>query len=202
VSIIASLKPEMIVFTGDGVNSDEGIPLFKKTMKSLSKIAPLFGVRGNWEAWWFTHIDTFKGTGLIELNGTARPVRVAGQTIWIGGVAVDEEQKLDSMLTQMPKDAFRIILHHFPAASTLVDGRADLLLSGDTHDGQLKLPVIGPLIRIRRWGTPFYESGIHHTAAGLDFYVNRGIGMEGHHVPRVRFNCPPEIALIELSPKI
>jgi uncharacterized protein len=202
VSIIESLKPDVIVFTGDGVNSYEGISLFKKTMRALSKVAPLLGVRGNWEAWWFKDVDTFKGTGLVELNGTARPVRVLGQTIWIGGIAVDEEDKMNSVLKKMPKDAFRLILHHFPAASTLVDGRADLLLSGDTHDGQIKLPLLGPLIRIKRWGEPFYHSGLHRTAAGLNYYVNRGIGMEGHHVPRVRFNCPPEITLIELGPKM
>ncbi len=201
VRIIESLRPDLIAFTGDGVNSDKGIPVFRRTMKALSKIAPLFGVRGNWEAWWFTHVNTFKGTGMVELDGTARPVSVSGQKIWIGGTAVDGEGRMNAVLKEMPRDAFRILLHHFPQAEDLVDGRADLLLSGDTHDGQLRLPLLGPLIRIRRWGKPFYPAGLHRTAKGLDTYVNRGIGMEGHHVPRVRFNCPPEITLIEIAPK-
>ena len=150
--------------------------------------------------WWFDHVNTFSGSNIRELNGEAVPVKVAGQTIWIGGVAVDHEDLVKPMLKSMPQKAFRIVLHHFPAAAKLVDGRADLLLSGDTHGGQLRLPLIGPLIRITRWDRQFYSTGLHRTPRGLWYYVNRGVGMEGSSVPRVRFNCPPEIALIELVP--
>ena len=200
VEKVRSLKPDLILFTGDGVNSDEGIPLFRRTMRALAEAAPVYGVRGNWEVWWFDHVNTFRGGSIRELNGEAVPVEVSGQTIWIGGVAVDHEHLLKPMLRRMPKNAFRIVLHHFPAASRLVDGRADLLLSGDTHGGQLRLPLVGPLIRISRWDRQFHFSGLHRTRRGLLYYVNRGVGMEGSSVPRVRFNCPPEIALIELLP--
>lgn len=201
IRMIRGLAPHLIVFTGDGVNSDEGIPTFRKTMRALSKIAPLFGVRGNWEAWWFTHVDTFKHTGIRELTGPGVPVTVAGQRIWLVGAAVDREKKLSAHARALPKKSFRIALHHFPSAIRLVDGNVDLLLTGDTHGGQLNFPLIGPLVRIRRWGDRFHEAGLHTAPKGTPYYVNRGIGMEGHRVPRVRLNVPPEVTLLEIRPE-
>lgn len=202
VSMVESLKPDIIAFTGDGVNSDEGIPQFKRLMRSLSGIAPLYGVRGNWEAWWFTHTDTFADTGIIELVNHPMPIRVRDQQLWIIGAPVDGEDSLGRRTRKLPRNAYRIVLHHFPEAIKRVDGAADLLLSGDTHGGQIALPLVGPLIRIHRWGGAFYSNGLHTTSKGTHLYVNRGIGMEGGHVPRIRFNVPPEVTLIEIHPDI
>jgi predicted MPP superfamily phosphohydrolase len=40
-----------------------------------------------------------------------------------------------------------------------------------------------------------------HTMDDTHVYVNRGIGMEGGAVPRVRFMASPEVTLIELTPE-
>ena len=200
VALVEELDPDLIIFSGDGVNSDEGIPLFKKTMRALAEIAPLYGVRGNWESWWFTHVDTFADTGIEELEGEPVRVIVKGQVITLIGSAVDEEHKLKRGLRRLPQGPYTIAVHHYPAARGLVEGQADLLLSGDTHGGQIALPILGALVRIRRWDDTFYPQGLHKTPAGLVTYVARGIGMEGGNVPRVRLNRPPEVTLIELLP--
>lgn len=197
---VRKLHPDLILFTGDGVNSKGGIPRFKELMGRLSGVAPLYGVQGNWEAWWFRDVDTFKDTGMVELKNRAMSVRVRNQRIWLIGAPVDGEAGLRRRARKLPRSAFRIGLHHFPAALTRLDGTVDLLLSGDTHGGQISLPVLGPLIKIRRWQSPYYTAGLHTTAAGTHLYVNRGIGMEGRRVPRVRFNVPPEITVIEIRP--
>jgi predicted MPP superfamily phosphohydrolase len=41
-----------------------------------------------------------------------------------------------------------------------------------------------------------YESGLYREQDTW-LYVNRGIGMEGGHVPRVRFWAPPELTILE-----
>ena len=127
------------------------------------------------------------------------PLTVRGQEIWLGGVAVDSEHEIDRAVAAMPEDRFRVFLHHYPAAWELLDGKVDLLLSGDTHGGQIVVPLLGPLVRIARWDGRFYESGLARMG-NLWLYVNRGIGMEGGGVPRTRFLCPPEITLFELLP--
>src|SRR5690606_28729056 len=74
----------------------------------------------------------------------------------------------------------------------------DLYLCGHTHGGQVRLPLIGPLVTSsklgRRYVMGLYREGRTH------LYVSRGVGFEGLGAPRVRFLCPPEITLIRLAP--
>ena len=201
VEMIRELQPDLILFTGDGVNSDEGIPQFKQLMQQLSHVSPLYGVQGNWEAWFFSDVDTFAGTGMIELTSEAKMVTIRNQKIWITGAAVGGEAGSRRRAGKLPKSAFRIALHHYPVAIQKFDGVVDILLSGDTHGGQIALPLIGPLIKIKRWGGPYYMTGLHTMSSGTHLYVNRGVGMEGGNVPRVRFMAPPEVTLIEIHPE-
>lgn len=67
--IVARLEPTLVVITGDGVNSREGIPTFRRCVKALAAQHPTYAVKGNWESWWFKGIDVFDGTGVVELDG-------------------------------------------------------------------------------------------------------------------------------------
>ncbi|MBN1609717.1 MAG: metallophosphoesterase [Polyangiaceae bacterium] len=198
--IIRELHPDLVMVTGDGINSAGGLGSFRACMRQIAGICPTFGVRGNWEVWWFSDIDVYAGTGVHKLEGRAVPVRVRDQEIWISGVAVDHEWQADAMLKRVPKHRFSVFLHHFPCEwRTAARGGSDLHLAGDTHSGQIVLPGLGPLIRITRRDGEYYAAGLHRHGS-MYSYVNRGIGMEGGAVPRVRFNCRPEIALFELGP--
>lgn len=68
----------------------------------------------------------------------------------------------------------------------------DLMLSGHTHGGQVRLPVLGPLI-LPPMGKKYVEGLFHFNH--LQMYVNRGIGTVG--LP-LRLNCPAEITHITL----
>jgi hypothetical protein len=67
------------------------------------------------------------------------------------------------------------------------------MLSGHSHGGQVRLPMIGALY-LPPLGRKYVE-GHFHLQNGLQLYVNRGIGAVG--VP-FRFDCPPELTLITL----
>jgi hypothetical protein len=71
-SIISAEKPDLIVFTGDAVNSPDALPVMQRCMTRLAAIAPTFAVKGNWDAWYWGRLNLFDGTGVEELNGTAR----------------------------------------------------------------------------------------------------------------------------------
>lgn len=198
--IIGGLRPDVVVVTGDGINSMGGLANFRACMRNLAGICPTFGVRGNWEVWWFSEVDVYAGTGVRALEGEAVPVRIRGQEIWISGVAVDHEWQAERMLARIPKDRFSVFLHHYPREwRTARHGGADLHLAGDTHGGQIALPGLGALVRIIRGDGTYYNAGLHRKEP-LSLYVNRGIGMEGGAVPRMRFNCRPEIALLVVRP--
>lgn len=197
--LVRALEPDAIVFTGDAVNSPEGLPVFKDCVGRLAALAPTFAVLGNWDVRAFPGLDRYGGTAVKELDGTAVRLSVAGAGLWLAGVAVDEEQKIPAALEAGPAAEFRVFLHHYPDwIEEVALRKADLYLAGHTHGGQVALPLYGALVTLSRYGKRF-ESGLHRVRDTW-LYVNRGIGMEGGPAPRVRFCSRPEITLLELSP--
>jgi len=83
---------------------------------------------------------------------------------------------------------------HYPAhAKKLGDQKFDLLLAGHSHGGQVRIPFYGaPIIP---YGCDEYDLGLFQTPAG-PLYVNPGIGYIFNY--DFRFNCRPEITVIEV----
>jgi predicted MPP superfamily phosphohydrolase len=76
---------------------------------------------------------------------------------------------------------------------TLPSGQAiSLMLCGHTHGGQVRLPVIGPLV-LPQMGRKYVEGWFQF--GRLQMHVNRGIGTVS--LP-FRLNCPPEISMLTL----
>ena len=115
-----------------------------------------------------------------EQDWTARGVHVAS---------------LERLARTLPQDGPVLLLVHrpelFPQAARL---GFPLVLAGHTHGGQLALPTPGGRFNLARIITPFHR-GLYR-ADGSVLYVNRGLGVAG---PAIRFNCPREIATIELA---
>jgi predicted MPP superfamily phosphohydrolase len=206
--LVAAERPDLIVFTGDSLNSPEGLPVLRKLLPRLAAIAPTYAVRGNWDTAFWRRAELFEGTGVVELKKEAARVDVAGTTLWVAGAPfaslADPPDGVPSgirnTLKDVPPEAFTLFLYHTPdvileAAAT---DRVDLYCAGHTHGGQVALPLYGALVTLSKFGKK-YESGLHREA-GTWLYVTRGIGMEGGPAPRVRFFARPEITVIELAP--
>jgi len=202
--VIKSLNPDVIVYTGDSINSLEGLANFRRCLTEIAKAAPTYVSKGNWDTY-FGQTDFFGQTGATELNGANEPVEVAGTRIWLAGAGVmdmfqphEASEFLDQAISGMPDDEFRVFLYHYPdLIYSLAERKIDLHLAGHTHGGQVALPFYGALVTVSKYGKKF-EAGLYREH-NTHLYVNRGIGMEGN-APRVRFWCPPEISLIELVP--
>ncbi len=94
-------------------------------------------------------------------------------------------------------DVFTVLLSHTPDYVTVAKNcGTDLVLSGHTHGGQIRLPLFGaPVVRIslgRLYTRGFFQFGDTH------LYVNRGLGTI--FLP-MRFLCRPEIAVFEIGGK-
>jgi predicted MPP superfamily phosphohydrolase len=195
--IVARENPDVILFAGDCVNSIEGLPVFKKCMTRLAELAPTFGIRGNWDVAFWRNLDLFGGTGVSELDGRDIDLEIRGAAVSIYGMAVGHEAQIDKVLGQMPVGVFTLFLFHYPDEIDAVSSHGiDLYCAGHTHGGQVSLPWYGALITLSRFDKR-YESGLYRQGK-TQMYVNRGIGMEGGHAPRVRFCARPEVTVIEI----
>ncbi len=86
-----------------------------------------------------------------------------------------------------------IALAHNPDTFPLLHNRpCRWVLSGHTHGGQVRLPLLGPLVLPVR--NKSHDAGLF-TAGAQRLYVNRGLG----YLRPVRFNCRPEITEFTLT---
>lgn len=102
-------------------------------------------------------------------------------------LAIPREPRAPVIYLVHEPDYIDIFQHHprFPLV--------DLMLSGHTHGGQMRLPLIGPLV-LPPMGKKYVEG--QFTFGHMQLYVNRGIGTVG--LP-FRLNCPSEITHITLA---
>lgn len=192
--IVAAQKPDLIVFTGDAANGLAGMAVARRCLSAVAEIAPTFGVMGNWD-----FPGLYDGTGVRLLHAQAVKVDVRGVQFWLGGVAFGSETSLPRAFDGVPRGALAVFLYHTPdLIYELAEHQVDLCLSGHTHGGQVALPFYGALVTLSRFGKRF-EAGLYRVGEAW-LYVNRGIGMEGGSLPRVRFWSRPEVTVIELGP--
>lgn len=205
-SIIAAEKPDLIVLTGDCINSPEGLPVFKKFIKETSSIAPTFVVKGNWDAWYWDKINLLEGSSAIPLNG-AQELTPNGTPVTIVGFPVSEGRdpnpeggvaSVENILSKIKRKNYSIFLYHYPdLIEEVVKKNVDLYCAGHTRGGQVRLPFYGALITLSKFGKK-YEAGLYKVQ-NTALYVSRGLGMEGSIAPRIRFLCRPELAIIDIE---
>lgn len=189
VNTINSLKPDFVCFTGDIIEEAKFLP---EALEVLSGIkAPMYGVPGNHDYWSrapFAEISKcFASSGGAWLLDETRII--AGGKINLAGLAwLGPKQALPSPKPEMKN----ILLMHYPAWAKAFDQKFDLMLAGHSHGGQVRIPFYGAI------KVPFlvdeYDFGLFHTKAG-PLYVNPGIGWFPYPI---RFNCRPEITVIEI----
>jgi len=193
--IVAAQEPDLIVFTGDAANTVAGKLVAVRCLSRITAIAPTFAVTGNWD-----FPGLYDQTGFRLLHAEAARIEVRGTPLWIAGVAFGSEVNLPSALDAVPRGALAVFLYHTPdLIYEIAERHIDLCLSGHTHGGQVALPFYGALVTLSRFGKRF-EAGLYRVGETW-LYVNRGIGMEGGPIPRVRFWSRPEVTVIELVPE-
>ncbi len=206
---VNALKPDLVVLTGDFVSygpveRHRSIPWAYECGELLTRIeCPLrYAVLGNHdcivnEA---AATDALTTHGIPVLNNQAVPLERDGKRIWLAGTAdALNGNPGPDFEKAIPKSSLRddepvILLAHepdiFPEAAKY---DVDLMLSGHTHGGQIRIPFM-PAMHLPPLGVKYVEG--HFQMGRTQLYVNRGIGTVG--LP-FRFNCPPEITVFTLA---
>ena len=127
-----------------------------------------------------------------------RAVRLGATDVYLVGIEdlMEGEPDLHGSLAGVPQDAPTVLLSHNPdIIEASAAARADLILAGHTHGGQIVLPLIGPTYTQTEQLSRGEASG-YSRRGRTQVYVHRGLG-EG--VP-VRFGAPPHVTFIRLLP--
>lgn len=211
LEIVAETKPDLIVITGDYVNLsyNEDPETHALVHRLLSQLEAPYGVYAT------------LGSPPVDLREQIVPIfdeldiplmRQEWRTIDFGDgrklvlMGMDcthhlptDEVRLAHLASQAPADLPQVLLMHSPEIMPLAARSGiDLYLCGHTHGGQVRLPIIGPLLTSSQLGRRFVMG--HYRLGRTHLYVSRGIGLEGMSAPRVRFMAPPEITLVTMVP--
>lgn len=193
------LRPDVIALTGDYVTLSETYiwPVARALGKLRARLG-VFAVLGNHDFQVDADVVTraLQAQGIRVLRNSHFALRRGSAVLWIAGVddlwwrAADFGEALRHLPVRDPK----ILLCHNPIGVRLAAKYGvDLMLSGHTHGGQVKLPFVGSVYGRSRLGERFVEGW--NRLDGTQIYVSRGIGKV---LLPIRFNCPPEIALFRL----
>lgn len=108
--------------------------------------------------------------------------------------------RLERLYRQVPAHLPKLFVYHSPEMMPqAVQHGIDLYLCGHTHGGQVRLPLLGPILTSSQLGRAYVMG--HYQENDTNLYVSRGIGLEGMCAPRVRLLCPPEMTLVTWSGK-
>lgn len=196
-------KPDLVVATGDFVTT--GMEFDRKwyvtALRRLSDCAPVLACLGN-------HDGGFTGSGDIPslladsgirlLHNSPESVTVRGQQLQFAGVADLWSKQFDAPAAFHGLDSTKtpiILLAHNPDTKDRIPAKFGwhLMLSGHTHGGQVC--VTG----VTEWMVPVadkrYLAGLKPWNDRL-VYVTRGVG----NIAGVRFNCRPEVSILDLAP--
>jgi predicted MPP superfamily phosphohydrolase len=198
VKIANRLKPDVFILTGDYVSHEtEYIAPVAEVLGTLKAEFGTYACLGNHDHWTdgalVTHL--LRGEGIKVLINEGFRFEARGAAFWLG--AVDDHMAAEVDLPAAMRGAFpdemKLLLAHNPIIlRQAARAEIDLVLSGHTHGGQVKMKVREPEKRLlpRRK----LSSGLHSNR-DTQIYITRGIGTV---VLPVRYQCPPEISLLEL----
>jgi len=205
-AIAADLKPDIVVVTGDLVtHTFDYVDAVARLLKSMN--LPVFVSFGNHD---YSPISAFPGRVTVLADMMQRELEHAGCTVlrnrsisltksgvrfWITGLEDAYSSYFHPPTAFAGKSAGEttICLSHNPdTVEDLLPHKPDLILSGHTHGGQVRVPFLGapilPIFHRQR------DQGLWKLPYG-HLYVSRGVGFLLH----ARFWCRPEIPLMVLK---
>jgi predicted MPP superfamily phosphohydrolase len=202
-ALINRWEPDFICLTGDLVTRKPGSRgLLGDLARRLQARHGVYACPGNWEIKTGMRCDAMRrlGTdlGLTFLVNEARVLHTDAGTVRLCGI---DDLALGWPLWEDALDGaaradYTILMSHAPLAARLVRPcmGIDLVLSGHTHGGQVRIPFVWRLF------LPSCHAGLVGGLYEMEWgfaYVNRGFGA----APRLplRFRCPPEVALFTLG---
>ena len=189
------LEPDLVLLTGDIVEHPDAIEWIAPLLSRVKGRLGQFAILGNHDLLYGEDLvrEAVAQSGFEDIDGRWVTVEDAGRVLALGGTSAPWGPTLDQ--TGLPRADVRIVLSHTPDLFYRIANwnSVDLMLCGHNHGGQVRLPVVGPILMPSRYSRRF-DRGFFRRGRTL-MYVSRGLGAKHP----LRWNCPPEISQLVLQ---
>lgn len=202
VKSINEQKPDIVVLTGDLIDKSANMTTDEanKISSLLNKIEATTGkyaINGNNDLNFDEWINIINNGGFKDLNNTYDTIYKDGyQSIFIAGASTTKDKlsindKLKTSidyLNSFEKDGpiYKILLIHEPdTIDDLSVNTFNLILAGHSHAGQIRLPIIGPIM-LPDGAKKYHEN--HYKINNSDLYISNGLGVSNYNFRL--FNTP------------
>jgi predicted MPP superfamily phosphohydrolase len=194
VRLAMDARPDLVVLGGDYVTFGDRafVGPVAELLSPLHAPHGVFAILGN-------HDDdkdmpaALARRGFTVLKDQRTRLLVRGEALELAGIR---------FWTRRPRDIARVVgetsdpvllLAHDPRRLTEASAlNISAVLSGHTHGGQVLVPGVGAVAKAARF--PILAGPGQH--GNTSIFVSRGVGTV--YLP-IRFNCPPEVALVTLA---
>lgn len=202
VEIANDLEPDVVALTGDFTYGGRRyIEPCAELLKGLKASVGIYAALGNHDYYaGASHVArALRNAGLNLLVDAQDRIERRGSKLCL--IGVDDlyygDTNVNRLMRGVPKEAPKIVLAHNPdfiEEFAVKRQHIDLMMSGHTHGGQIRLPLLGAPQISSSYGQR-YAMGLNRNGS-MQVYTTRGIGTV--MLPS-RFDCPPEITFYTLE---
>ncbi|WP_405100242.1 metallophosphoesterase [Oceanobacillus sp. FSL H7-0719] len=204
INKVEVLRPDIIVLTGDLI--DRRTRNFRSVLAFVDALIsigiPIYFVSGNHE--WnnpkrHRFLARLSKRKITILSNNHVELNIKNEYINLAGIedAATEHENIEMTFSNMKVENYTILLSHSPyVINKYPDMQADLVISGHTHGGQIRLPFIGAAVSPGEGFFPKLDKGIFEWGKGEQLYVDSGVGTT--RLP-IRFLNQSQMTFIQIS---
>ncbi|MGK0188009.1 MAG: putative MPP superfamily phosphohydrolase [Verrucomicrobiales bacterium] len=206
VAAVNQESPDLVAIVGDYVEHEAKV--ISPMLEHLGRIKArhgIYAVMGNHDGWTLPGEKVkrqFEASGIDFLINANSQITINQSRLAIAGTdnVWDGNPDLAAAFKGVANDSPVLALIHEPDYfDTVTTVRSGVLqLSGHSHGGQCRVPLVGYAPQTVSWGRKYLHGEFGKSGSRL--FVTRGVGTTGI---RVRFACRPELVMLTLrSPEV
>ncbi len=198
VKIINERKPDIVLYTGNLID-DQYKPNNKEMERIINNLKEIDASLGKYAVYGDEDKEEFmtimNQSGFMILNNSRELIYNEGNVpINLVGLDIYSKSNLNEAFKDINSSYYSIVIANSDYyVDDLIKFKPNLVLVGGNHNGYVRLPVIGGLIKgEHKYTNPYYEK------EGIKIYVSSGIGTDNIGI---RFNNLPSINFFRISNK-